>query len=73
MQADINTKAETMAKLYYTSQRHTIQVDYVTYMDEIAEKVGCAPQIGRFSSENYCIDPEDFRKWFLLLQLIKKV
>lgn len=32
---------------YVTSQRHTIQVDYVTYMDEIAELVGVRPSIPR--------------------------
>lgn len=28
---------------YVTSQRHTIQVDYVPYMDELAELVGARP------------------------------
>lgn len=32
---------------YVTSQRHTIQVDYLTYMDEIAEVVGVQPSISR--------------------------
>uniref|UniRef100_A0A673ABL6 Flavin-containing monooxygenase n=1 Tax=Sphaeramia orbicularis TaxID=375764 RepID=A0A673ABL6_9TELE len=37
----------TMAKRYVTSQRHTIQVDYVAYMDEIAELVGVKPALSR--------------------------
>ena len=32
---------------YVASQRHTIQVDYVKYMDEIAELVGVRPNIPR--------------------------
>lgn len=32
---------------YVTSQRHTIQVDYIRYMDEIAELVGVQPNIPR--------------------------
>lgn len=32
---------------YVTSQRHTIQVDYVSYMDEIAKLVGVQPGIRR--------------------------
>lgn len=47
MLKDIQCKEETMAKRYVASQRHTIQVDYVTYMDEIAELVGVRPKILR--------------------------
>ncbi|KAI3368949.1 hypothetical protein L3Q82_025922, partial [Scortum barcoo] len=43
MLKDIQCKKETMAKRYVTSQRHTIQVDYISYMDEIAELVGVQP------------------------------
>ncbi|KAK7889334.1 hypothetical protein WMY93_024894 [Mugilogobius chulae] len=43
MQRDIKCKEETMAKRYVTSQRHTIQVDYVDYMDEIATQFGVMP------------------------------
>lgn len=32
---------------YVTSQRHTIQVDYISYMDELAELVGVRPKIPR--------------------------
>jgi len=31
---------------YKRSPRHTIQVDYVTYMDELAGKVGCRVPMG---------------------------
>ncbi|MEQ2197469.1 hypothetical protein XENOCAPTIV_029960, partial [Xenoophorus captivus] len=47
MQRDINSKQEAMAKRYVSSQRHTIQVDYINYMDEIADLVGVRPRISR--------------------------
>ncbi|XP_076009749.1 flavin-containing monooxygenase 5-like [Genypterus blacodes] len=45
MLKDIQCKREYMAKRYVNSQRHTIQVDYVDYMDEISEQVGVQPSI----------------------------
>lgn len=30
---------------YVTSQRHTIQVDYLPYMDELADQVGVSPNL----------------------------
>ncbi|XP_046370349.2 flavin-containing monooxygenase 5-like isoform X1 [Haliotis rufescens] len=47
MWADIGKKEAAMAAKYVESQRHTIQVDYVDFMDELAELVGCRPAIGR--------------------------
>ncbi|XP_008405569.1 dimethylaniline monooxygenase [N-oxide-forming] 5-like [Poecilia reticulata] len=47
MQRDIQCKQEAMAKRYVTSQRHTIQVDYMDYMDEIANLVGVRPRVSR--------------------------
>ncbi|XP_040896111.1 flavin-containing monooxygenase 5-like isoform X3 [Toxotes jaculatrix] len=47
MLKDVQCKQETMAKRYIASQRHTIQVDYINYMDEIAELVGVRPSIKR--------------------------
>ena len=43
MHADIQRKKDEMRKRYITSERHTIQVDYITYCDEIAEFLGCKP------------------------------
>ncbi|XP_013400166.1 dimethylaniline monooxygenase [N-oxide-forming] 5 [Lingula anatina] len=45
MKTDILRKRHAMAKRYVPSQRHTIQVDYVPYMDELADQVGCKPDI----------------------------
>ncbi|XP_042663117.1 flavin-containing monooxygenase 5 [Tyto alba] len=45
MEADIKKKKEAMAKRYVKSQRHTIQVDYIPYMDELACQVGVKPNL----------------------------
>uniref|UniRef100_UPI0014474EB4 dimethylaniline monooxygenase [N-oxide-forming] 5-like n=1 Tax=Epinephelus lanceolatus TaxID=310571 RepID=UPI0014474EB4 len=43
MLKDVECKKETMARRYFPTQRHTLQVDYLRYMDEIAELVGVRP------------------------------
>ncbi|NWQ77063.1 FMO5 monooxygenase, partial [Columbina picui] len=45
MLADITQTKEKMAKRYVRSQRHTIQVDYIPYMDELACQVGVKPNL----------------------------
>ncbi|XP_071607357.1 flavin-containing monooxygenase 5-like [Heliangelus exortis] len=45
MEADIKQKKEEMEKRYVKSQRHTIQVDYIPYMDELACQVGVKPNV----------------------------
>ncbi|XP_028817664.1 dimethylaniline monooxygenase [N-oxide-forming] 5-like [Denticeps clupeoides] len=45
MLKDIKNKEEKMSKRYVTSQRHTIQVDYIPYMDELAQQVGVRPSL----------------------------
>ncbi|NXU30970.1 FMO5 monooxygenase, partial [Thalassarche chlororhynchos] len=45
MLADIMQTKEKMAKRYVKSQRHTIQVDYIPYMDELACQVGVKPNL----------------------------
>ncbi|XP_052817708.1 flavin-containing monooxygenase 5-like [Mya arenaria] len=47
MWEDIRNKQVTMAQRYKTSTRHTIQVDYVDFMDELAELIGCKPNLGK--------------------------
>lgn len=37
-----------MAKRYVKSTRHTIQVDYLPFMDELAELNQCKPDIGEY-------------------------
>uniref|UniRef100_A0A0K0ETL1 Flavin-containing monooxygenase n=1 Tax=Strongyloides stercoralis TaxID=6248 RepID=A0A0K0ETL1_STRER len=43
MMIDIENKKKLMRQRYYKSKRHTIQVDYMDYMDEIAEMIKCKP------------------------------
>ncbi|XP_074762938.1 flavin-containing monooxygenase 5-like isoform X2 [Athene noctua] len=45
MLADIVQTKEKMAERYVKSQRHTIQVDYIPYMDELACQVGVKPNL----------------------------
>ncbi|XP_073331867.1 flavin-containing monooxygenase 5-like [Pagrus major] len=45
MQKDVQFKQKEMAERYVTSPRHTIQIDFVRYMDEIAKLVGVRPNI----------------------------
>ncbi|NWI92028.1 FMO5 monooxygenase, partial [Pitta sordida] len=45
MKADIRQKKEAMAERYVKSQRHTIQVDYIPYMDELACQLGVKPNL----------------------------
>ncbi|XP_053549843.1 flavin-containing monooxygenase 5 [Bombina bombina] len=47
MTRDIKEKREEMEKRYVVSQRHTIQVDYMEYMDELSEIVGVKPSLSR--------------------------
>ncbi|XP_059369092.1 dimethylaniline monooxygenase [N-oxide-forming] 5 [Carassius carassius] len=42
---DIKAKADAMARRYVAAQRHTIQVDYIPYMDELAKEVSVRPSI----------------------------
>ncbi|POI28464.1 hypothetical protein CIB84_007786, partial [Bambusicola thoracicus] len=45
MLADITQTKEKIAKRYVTSRRHTIQVDYIPYMDELACQLGVKPNL----------------------------
>ncbi|KAI1892028.1 hypothetical protein AGOR_G00149770 [Albula goreensis] len=47
MMKDIKGMADKMAMRYVTSQRHTIQVDYILYMDDLARQVGVLPSFLR--------------------------
>ncbi|KAG8189373.1 hypothetical protein JTE90_021876 [Oedothorax gibbosus] len=45
MEIDIQRKREANKKRYANSQRHTIQVDYIPYMDEICSLFGAKPNL----------------------------
>eukprot|EP00058_Branchiostoma_floridae_P002734 XP_002588222.1 hypothetical protein BRAFLDRAFT_113828 [Branchiostoma floridae] len=44
---NIRQKKMEMSKRYYNTPRHTIQVDYIGIMDEIAEQIGVKPDLKR--------------------------
>ncbi|CTQ86831.1 Flavin-containing monooxygenase [Caenorhabditis elegans] len=45
MLTDIAEKREIMSARYVASRRHTIQVDYASYMHELGEIIGCNPDM----------------------------
>ncbi|XP_054158402.1 flavin-containing monooxygenase 5-like [Oppia nitens] len=47
MFTDIDKKRQFM-KRFYRSDRHTIQVDWINFMDELAAEVGVRPQIVKY-------------------------
>ncbi|XP_076307472.1 flavin-containing monooxygenase 5-like [Tachypleus tridentatus] len=47
MMTDIRQKTEFMTKRYFASPRHTIQVDWINYMDEIASLLKVKPNLPR--------------------------
>ncbi|XP_048738339.2 flavin-containing monooxygenase 5-like [Ostrea edulis] len=49
MWGDIQRRRTAMKNRYVNTQRHTIQVDYVPFLDEMAVKVGCKPNLLKFA------------------------
>lgn len=49
MLKDITNKRREMKHRYFSSSKHTIQVDFLPYMDEIAELICCKPPIKKVS------------------------
>nr|CAB3246574.1 dimethylaniline monooxygenase [N-oxide-forming] 5-like [Phallusia mammillata] len=45
----IQRQKDDMKKRYYATQRHTVQVDYVKYMDELAAEIGVKPNLLRLA------------------------
>lgn len=45
MYADIKQNSEIMSKQYFNGPRHTIQVDYVDYLDDLSSMIGAKPNI----------------------------
>ncbi|EGT37782.1 hypothetical protein CAEBREN_29039 [Caenorhabditis brenneri] len=45
---DISKKKAAMKKRYFDSIKHTIQVEYLSYMDEIDEIIGCLPPMKQY-------------------------
>ncbi|KAL3078235.1 hypothetical protein niasHS_012122 [Heterodera schachtii] len=52
MEADALAQAQRISKEFVNRPRHTIQVQYVDYMDELAKLVGCKPKlVGRIFTD----------------------
>ena len=47
MVEDISAKEKVLAAKYVNSIRHTIQVEWVPYMDELATFIGCKPNFSK--------------------------
>ncbi|CAL1267748.1 unnamed protein product [Larinioides sclopetarius] len=56
MQHDIKLKERQLKERYVSSPRHTVQVDYIPYSDELAELVGCKPDLRKI----FFTDPKLF-------------
>ncbi len=50
MLRDIGEMHEKVARRYHRSARHTIQVDFFAYMDELAERIGVRPRVMKHPS-----------------------
>ncbi|KAF9102274.1 Cyclopentanone 1,2-monooxygenase (CPMO) [Mortierella sp. AM989] len=47
MDEEIRERREYLLKRYDDAPRHTIQVDYVPYCDQLAKRIGCFPSLGK--------------------------
>ncbi len=56
MEKDIKAKEDELAWRYYASERHTVQVDWVPFMSELAREVGVYPPIWKY----FFTDPKLF-------------
>lgn len=52
MEKDIRERFDRMSIRYVSSPRHTIQVDYIEYCNELADEVGCRPNICTIKMNN---------------------
>lgn len=48
MLKDIEKKHRYLESRYYGGPRNTLQVDWINYMDELAELIGCRPGVGKY-------------------------
>lgn len=53
MYADIQKKLEYIKKRFVDSPRHTLQVDFIGYQDELAEEIGCKPNLLKYLFTDY--------------------
>ena len=55
MKKNVGTKHTAMENRYVKSRRHTIQVDYVDYMDELASLIGAKPDFFELLKTDPCL------------------
>ncbi|KAI2796341.1 hypothetical protein BLOT_015895 [Blomia tropicalis] len=60
MEREIDRQYRYISERYYDSDRHTFQVDWIPYMDDLADRIGCRPPLLRY----LFTDP---RLWFALV------
>ena len=48
MWREIKEKQEMMTRRYVNTMRHTVQVDFIQFMDELAQLCGCKPNLCTF-------------------------
>lgn len=53
MYADIQKKLEYIKKRFVDSPRHTLQVDFIGYQDELAAEIGCKPNLLKYLFTDY--------------------
>ncbi|KAF9427493.1 Cyclopentanone 1,2-monooxygenase (CPMO) [Podila epigama] len=51
MDKEIQARNDYIRRRYDDAPRHTIQVDYASYCDELAQLLGCMPTLGRLLKE----------------------
>lgn len=52
MKMEVRKRRAEIAKRYVGTQRHTVQVDYIAYMDEITAEFGAKPNIWKMAIED---------------------
>jgi hypothetical protein len=57
MRADVRHKRDAMRARYVASERHTIQVDYIPYCDELADMIGCKPDVAALAQTDSEVCP----------------
>lgn len=45
MKGDIELMEEARAKMFPNTLRHTVEMDFISYLDELAEMIGCKPDV----------------------------
>lgn len=60
MMKDIKRKREEMAKRYFPGPRHTMQIDWIPFLDELASQFGARPRMWKYFFT-------DFKLWWELM------